>query len=96
MIDDPDNIAKADEIYAVVSRDEEGFEGIVGIAGPDGTPMPAIVMTKYLALDMHNRIFEASEKELKKSKKTLHVIEFTRKGEVDTSEFDPSMYPEEQ
>lgn len=80
MLHDPGNKQVAKELYVAASRDKEGREGVIGmqVPGIQGT-LPALGIHKDQVVRMAEMFMRDTRG---RSDKTIHVLRFTREGEV--------------
>lgn len=79
FLHDPPNIAPVTEIFAVVSRDREGKEGICATLLPGLGSIPALTGRENLA----RLLLQKCREDMKgKTDKTIHLIRFINREEI--------------
>jgi len=77
----PKNTQKADEIYAVLSRDNDGNEGIAAAITSLGA-MPMVFHHKEIL----DKLMPIIKKTAKETNRKLHIVKYTQREEIEIIE----------
>lgn len=72
------NIVKAEMIYAIMSKNENGDEALCALGGVGPAPMPAVFANKDTAQFFYDTVCKASAKAIKDNKVSIKLITFQR------------------